>query len=83
MRSRLGASLARSLLGIETPTSVKTRSRVLLQEIPTEIEMDDLTPQKLEEVIDEVTRSIGTNTELEMREFLGIDKALTRISAVS
>ena len=80
MRTRLGASLARSLLGVETTASVKTHSRVLLQEIPTEIEMDDLTPQRLEEVIVEVTRSIGTNTELDMREFLGIDKALTRIS---
>ena len=80
MRTRLGASLARSLLGIETPTSVKTRSRVLMQEIPTEIEMEDLAPQKLEEVIAEVTRSIDTNTDLDMREFLGIDKALTRIS---
>jgi len=42
--------------------------------------MNELTPQRLEEVIDEVTRSIGTNTDLDMREFLGIDKALTRIS---
>ena len=42
--------------------------------------MDDLTPPKLEEVIAEVTRSIGTNTDLDMREFLGINKALTRIS---
>ena len=42
--------------------------------------MDDLTSQKLEEVIDEVTRSIGTNTDLDMRRFLGIDKALTKIS---
>ena len=63
MRTRLGASLARSLLGIETPTPVKTRSRVLMQEIPTEVEMEDLAPQKLEEVIAEVTRSIDTNTD--------------------
>ena len=79
MRSRLGASLARSLLGIETSTSVKSRSRVLLEKIPTEIEMDDLTHQKLEEVVDLATRSIGINTDLDMREFNGIDKALTRI----
>ena len=79
MRSRLGASLARTLLGIETPSSVRSRTRVLIQEMPTELEMDDFTPQRLEEVIDEVTRSIGVNTDLDMREFLGIDKALTRI----
>ena len=79
MRSRLGASLARSLLGIETPSSVRSRSRVLIQEMPTELEMDDLSSQKLEGVIDEMTRNMSTNTDLDMREFLGIDKALTRI----
>ena len=41
--------------------------------------MDDLTPQRLEEVIDEITRDMSTNTDLDMREFEGIDKALTRI----
>ena len=79
MRTRLGASLARELLGIETPSSVRSRTRVLIQEMPTELEMDDLSPQKLEEVISEVTREMSTNTDLDMREFLGIDKALTRI----
>ena len=52
----------------------------MLQEIPTKTEMNELTPQRLEEVIDEVTRTIGTNTDLDMREFLCIDKALTRIT---
>ena len=51
MRSRLGASLARELLGIETHSSVRSRTRVLIQDIPTELEMDDLSPQRLEEVI--------------------------------
>ena len=78
LRTRLGASLARRLLGIETPASVRSRSRVLI-DIPTELEMDELTPQRLEEVIDEITRDMSTNTDLDMREFLGIDKALTRI----
>jgi hypothetical protein len=78
LRTRLGASLARNLLGIETPKSVKIRSRILLDEIPTEIEMDDLAPNKIEEVIDK-TKEIAVNTDLDMREFLGIDKALTRI----
>ena len=77
MRTRLGASLARSLLGIETPSSSKSYSRVLLKDL--DIEMDELPPQRLEEVIDEVMNSIGTNTDLDMREFLGIDKALQRI----
>ena len=77
LRNRLGASLARSLLGIETPSSSKSYSRVLLKKL--DIEMDKLPPQKLEEDINEVMNSIGTNTDLDMREFDGIDKALTRI----
>ena len=77
MRSRLGASLARSLLGIETPSSSKSYSRVLLKDL--DIEMEELPPQRLEEVINEVINSVSTNTDLDMREFLGIDKALTRI----
>ena len=40
MRNRLGASLARSLLGIETPSSSKSYSRVLLKDL--DIEMDEL-----------------------------------------
>ena len=79
LRTRLGASLARELLGIETPSSVRSRSRVLIQEMPTELEMDEFPPQRLEKVIAEVTRSVETNTDLDMREFSGIDKALTRI----
>ena len=79
MRTRLGASLARELLGIETPSSTRSRSRILIGKVPTELEMDDLTPERLEEVISEITRDISTNTDLDMREFLGIDKALTRI----
>ena len=78
MRTRLGASLARSLLGIETPSSSKSYSRVLLKDLD-DIEMDELPPQRLEEVINEVMNSVGINTDLDMREFDGIDKALTRI----
>ena len=37
--------------------------------------MNDLTPQQLEDVVNRVTRTIGTNTD-----FLGKDKALTRIT---
>ena len=75
LRNRLGAPLARSLLGIETRESKK--SRVLLKKL--DIEIDKLPPQKLKEDINEVMNSIGTNTDLDMREFDGIDKALTRI----
>ena len=77
LRTRLGASRARSLLGIETPERTGSRSRII--QIPTELEMDDLIPQRVEEVINEVMNSVSTNTDLDMREFEGIDKALQRI----
>ena len=77
LRSRLGARLAQRLLGIETPKTAKNRYKSMLDELPTEIEMEDITSQRLEEVLREVV-SVATNTDLDMREFLGIDKALTR-----
>ena len=77
LRNRLGAALARSLLGVETPSSSKSYPRVLLKDL--DIEMDEIPPQRLEKVINEVMNSVSTNTDLDMREFLGIDKALTRI----
>ena len=68
------------MLGIEIPKAVEERSKLLLEELPTEIEMKELTSQRLEDVLREVSSiTIGTNTDLDMREFLGIDKALTRI----
>ena len=63
-----------------TNTHLKTLGISILDMTTTDLEMNELTPQRLEEVIDEVTRTIGTNTDLDMREFLGIDKALTRIT---
>ena len=77
LRTRLGTALARSLLGIETPSSSKSYSRVLLKDL--DIEMEELTPLRLEKIINEVMHSVSTNTDLDMREFEGIDKALTRI----
>ena len=74
IRNRLGAGLARDLLNIETPPREKAKAKKLLDTIPTEIEMDELTPEHQIKAI-----SVATNTELDMREFLGIDKALTRI----
>ena len=79
MRARLEASLTRELLGIDTLSSIRSRLRVLIQNIPTEIKIDDLSSKRLDEVIDEITRDIGTNTDLDMHEFLGIDKVLARI----
>ena len=47
LRSRLGARLAQRLLGIEIPKAVEERSKLLLEELPTEIEMKELTSQRL------------------------------------
>ena len=77
--SKLGARFARELFNIETPKSSKSRSRVLLK-APTEIEMSDMSIVKILEVSDTLGRDVATNTDLDMREFLGIDAALQRIS---
>ena len=76
--AKLGASLARQLFNIETPTSSKTVARKLLK-APTELEMSEMSVVKILEITDTLGRDVATNTDLDMREFLGIDKALTRI----
>ena len=65
MRNRLGSTFARELLGIKTPKIVKVRSRILYDKLPTEIEMEDLSTNKIEEVIDEVTSNVDKLTEVE------------------
>ena len=65
---------------IMTNTHLKNLGISILDITPTDLEMNDLTPQQLEDVVKKVTRTIGTNTDLYMREFLGIDKGLTRIT---
>ena len=65
---------------IMTNIHLKNLGISILDITPTDLEMNDLTPQQLEDVVKKVTRTIGTNTDLYMREFLGIDKGLTRIT---
>ena len=60
-----------------TNTHLRNLGISILDITPTDLEMDDLTPRQLEDV-KKVTRT--KNTDLDMREFLGIDKALTRIT---
>ena len=43
IRSRLGAGLARYLLGLKTPSQDKARATKVLDTLPTELEMDELT----------------------------------------
>lgn len=74
-----------SIEKIITNTHLKNLGISILDMTPTDLEMEDLTPQQLDQratqlqdVVKKVT--IGINTDLDMREFLGIDKALTRIT---
>ena len=60
-----------------TNTHLRNLGISILDITPTDLEMDDLTPRQLEDV-KKVTRT--KNLDLDMREFLGIDKALTRIT---
>jgi len=66
------------LLNIETPKRDKIQARKLLDSV--DIEMNELsTDQKIETIEEVLPISVAVNTDLDMREFLGIDKALTRI----
>ena len=67
-----------SIEKIMTNTHLRNLGISILDKTPTDLEMNDLTPQQLEDVVKKVTRT--SNTDLDMREFLGIDKALTRIT---
>ena len=61
--------------------SFKTASK-LSRELPTDLEMERIPLEELSYVaedIDAKTREVSENTDLDMREFLGIDKALQSI----
>jgi len=77
IRGRLGASLVRNLLNI-TLKKDKAQARKRLDSV--DIEMNELsTDQKIETIEEVLPISVAVNTDLDMREFLGINKALTRI----
>ena len=53
-------------------------------ELPTDLEMESIPLEKLSSLIEGIhvkTREASQNTDLDMREFLGIDKALQSIQA--
>ena len=50
----------------------------ILDDTPTMIEMRTMTGEQIIETVKTLTHDIATNTDLEMREMLGLDKALTR-----
>ena len=50
----------------------------ILDETPTMIEMQTMTGEQIIETVHALSRDIAINTDLDMREMLGLDKALTR-----
>ena len=59
-----------------------TFAKKLQEQLPTDLEMEDIPLLDLGNLAEQVhiaTREAATNTDLDMREFLGIDKALRRV----
>ena len=50
----------------------------ILDDTPTMIEMQTMTGEQIIETVDTLSRDIGINTDLEMREVLGLKNAFTR-----
>ena len=54
----------------------------LSRELPTDLEMESIPLEELSSLVEDIhvkTREASQNTDLDMREFLGIDKALQSI----
>ena len=61
--------------------SFKSASK-LSRELPTDLEMERIPLEELSYLVEDIdakTREVSENTDLDMREFLGIDKALQSI----
>ena len=76
----------KKFLGIdETPPQLDRSfqaAKKLQDEIPSSKEIEEISLNELPSMVEKlhiVTRQASTNTDLDMREFLGIDKALQRI----
>ena len=57
-------------------------AKKLQEQLPTDLEMENIPLQDLGNLVEQVhvaTRESATNTDIDMREFLGIDKALRRV----
>ena len=70
-------------LGVEkTPPALKRSFKTgtkLNSELPVDIEMESIPLMELSSLVDNIhvkTREASQNTDLDMREFLGMDKAL-------
>ena len=82
-----GLTLMKNFLNLEqTPPSIDRSikaANLLKSEIPTQTDIETIPPSDLSSVVEEIhikTREASQNTDLHMREFLGIDKALQSIN---
>ena len=73
----------KNFLGIdETPPALERSLKAatkLSRELPTDLEMESIPPEDLSSLVEDIhvkTREALQNTDLDMREFLGIGKAL-------
>ena len=76
-----GANVMKNMLGLdETPSRLersKTAARKLASIIPTDLQMDNIPLQDLSKTITTVEHEVkeaSQNTDLDMREMLGLDK---------
>ena len=87
LRGKLdGLNIMKKILGLdETPPALDKSAKAgtnLILELPTDLEMESIPLKDLSSLDDGIhikTRETSQNTDLDMREFLGIDKALKSI----
>ena len=83
---RTNVELLRNMLGLDAtplqPERSKTAARKLASIIPNDLQMDNISMQDLSGIITTVEHEVkeaSQNTDLDMREMLGLDKALQRV----
>ena len=81
-----GLSVMKTVLSLdETPSALERSFKAatkLRRELPTDIEMESIPLMELSSLVEDIhvkTQEASQNTDLDMREFLGIDKALQSI----
>ena len=86
LREKFGGLNMKSVLSLhETPSALETSLRVatkLSRELPTELEMESIPLEDFLSLVENIhvkTREASQSTDLDMSEFLGIDKTLQSI----
>ena len=81
-----GVNTMKNFLGIDkTPPALERSFKVatkLKTELPTDLEMESIPLKELSSLVEDIhikTREVSQNTDIDMREFLGIDRVLQSI----